>query len=246
MGGGHPAPGSAGSSARARSAVAGDVVIDVLRRVSLIVHEEASVAQADVLHGNRITRRWLRAAVRDLQPPQPKLVLWVQPKRDAVPQAVGFAVPGEAIGRGAEADLRAGANRLRDRRLGPRMRRYRRAIPPSSGEPCTWLISVRPRSRWCSMAKRQPLGRTQIARPDWFAMLRRPDHFRRASQRCERRGASSSVSRLRPMGWPAAAHRNGNRPPLSVPYAARLAMPTAALESAWSSGRCTWSLGRDR
>ena len=35
-----------------------------------------------------------------------------------VPHAGSRAVPGEAIGGGAEADLRAGADRLRDRRLG--------------------------------------------------------------------------------------------------------------------------------
>ena len=98
--------------------MSGDVVVDVLRRVGLVVHEEATVAQADVLHEDRIARHGLRAGVRDIHPPQPELVLRVQPKRDAVPHAGSRAVPGEAIGGGAEADLRAGADRLRDRRLG--------------------------------------------------------------------------------------------------------------------------------
>ena len=97
--------------------MAGDVVIDVLRRVGFVVHEEAAVAQADVLHQDRIARHCRRAGVRDLDPPEPERVLRVQPKRDVVAHAGGRAIPGEAIGGGAEADLRAGADRLRDRRL---------------------------------------------------------------------------------------------------------------------------------
>ena len=57
---------------------------------------------------------------------------------------------------------------------GVRMRRYRRAIPPSSGEPCTWLTRIRPRSCWCSMANTQPLGRTLSDRPDGLVMRTRP------------------------------------------------------------------------
>ena len=54
---------------RSAARMAGDVVVDVLRRVGLVVHEEATVAQADVLHEDRITRHWLRAGVRDVDPP---------------------------------------------------------------------------------------------------------------------------------------------------------------------------------
>ena len=103
---------------RSAARVVSDVVVDVLRRVGFVAHEEAAIAQADVLHQDRITRHWLRVGVRDLDPPQPELVLGVQPKGDGVPQAADCPVPREAIGGGAEADLRRGADRLRDRRRG--------------------------------------------------------------------------------------------------------------------------------
>ena len=103
-----------GSAAR----MAGDVVVDVLRRVGLVVHDEATVTEAHVLHENRIARDGLRAGVRHVHPPQPEPLPRVQPKRDAVPQAAAGPLPGEAVGAGAEAGRRAGPDQLRERRLG--------------------------------------------------------------------------------------------------------------------------------
>ncbi len=102
---------------RTAARMAGDVVVDVLRCVGLVVHEEATVAEAHVLHEDRIARHGLRAGVRHLHPPQPEPVLRVQPERDLVAHAAGRTLPDEAIGGGAETDLRAGADRLRDHRL---------------------------------------------------------------------------------------------------------------------------------
>ena len=168
--------------------MSGNVVVDVLRRVGLVVHEEATVAQAHVLHEDRITRHGLCAGVRDVHRQSQSLccgcsqsetwccTLWVVPaqvKRSAVAPKLIFAP-------GPTASATAGS--------GARTRRYRRAIPPSSGEPCTWLISVRPRSCRCSIAKMQPLGRTLSDRPDWFVIRRRP------------RSPSPGVSKVRAAG----------------------------------------------
>ena len=97
---------------------------------------------------------------------------------------------------GAEADLRAGADGLHDRRLRPRRAAgSRRPIPPSSGEPRTWLISVRPRSCSCSIAKTHPFGRTLIDRPGRLAMRRRPRSLSRGVSKV-RRGVISGLSSL--------------------------------------------------
>ena len=104
---------------RPAAGMPGDVVVDVLRRVRLVVHEEAAFAQADVLDEDRIARHFDVPGVRDLEAPQPEIVPGMQPKRDAVPHAAGGAVPGEAVVTGAEADHRAGPERLRNHRLRP-------------------------------------------------------------------------------------------------------------------------------
>ena len=38
--------------------MAGDVVVDVLRRVGLVVHDEAAIAEAEVLHEDRVALHW--------------------------------------------------------------------------------------------------------------------------------------------------------------------------------------------
>ena len=86
-------------------------------------------------------------------------------------------------------------------------------MPPSSGEPWIWLISVRPRSRWCSMAKRQPFGRTLIDRPDGAAMRRRPRSPSRGVSKV--RMASSVLSRGR-VRTPAERYLAGKASPDSL------------------------------
>ena len=88
--------------------------------------------------------------------------------------------------------LGAGSDSFHDCRLRGPPAGYRRAIPPWIGEPWTWLISVRPRSCWCSIANTHPLGRTLIERPDRLAMRRRPSPLLGTSRR--HGGASSVVS----------------------------------------------------
>ena len=98
----------------------GDAVVDVLRRVRLVVHQEAAFAQANVLDEDHIACHFdVPNGVCDLEAPQPEIVPGVQPKRDAVPHVTGGAIPGEAVGAGAEADHRAGPDRLRNHRLRP-------------------------------------------------------------------------------------------------------------------------------
>ena len=107
----------------------GDMVVDVLRHIRLVAHDEAAGAEADVLHEGRIAGQRLRTGVRHLHPPQPEVVTGVQPERDRVSHPCRRALPGEAILRGTEADLRAGSDRLHDHRL-------RRADPQiQAGDP---------------------------------------------------------------------------------------------------------------
>ena len=49
--------------------VQGDMVVDVLRGVGLVVHDEAAIAQADVLHEDRVTRHLGRARIHDVEAP---------------------------------------------------------------------------------------------------------------------------------------------------------------------------------
>ena len=74
------------------------------------------VAEADVLHEDRIAWHRLRAGChRD--PPQPEPCARVQPERDLCRRPPVSPVPGEAVGGDGERDLRARADNLGDPRL---------------------------------------------------------------------------------------------------------------------------------
>ena len=114
---------------RAAPAMPGDAVVDVLRDIGLVAHDEAAVAETDVLHERRIAGHRPGAGVLHLHPPEPEVVARMQPERDTVPQACSLALPCEAIIRGAEAALGAGPDSFHDRRL-------RRAHPQvEAGDP---------------------------------------------------------------------------------------------------------------
>ena len=173
----------------------------------------------------------LRAGVRDLDPPQPELVLRVQPQRDAVPHAAGRAVPGEAIGGGAEADLRAGADRLRDRRLG-RADAQVQAGDPAVERRALHLVDQRSAALVLVLdgedaavgqdADRQA-GRVRDAAQAEIAFAGR-------LEACGRQAASSVISRLRPIAasgaprWqPARRYRRLKSLPCQPPLATALA-----------------------
>ena len=114
---------------RAAPAMPGDAVVDVLRDIGLVAHDEAAVAETDVLHERRIAGHRPGAGVLHLHPPEPEVVARMQPERDTVPQACSLALPCEAIIRSAEAALGAGPDSFHDRRL-------RRAHPQvEAGDP---------------------------------------------------------------------------------------------------------------
>ena len=83
----------------------GDVVVDILRGIGLVVHQERTLAEAHILHEQDIAGRGLRAAVDDLRPPQPERQMRVQPQRHLVAQARALALPDEAILGGAQAQI---------------------------------------------------------------------------------------------------------------------------------------------
>jgi hypothetical protein len=55
------------------------MVIDILRRIGLVVHEEPALAEAQILHEERIASHCRRAIVDDIHPPQPERLTRVQP-----------------------------------------------------------------------------------------------------------------------------------------------------------------------
>ena len=109
---------------RAAAHVAGDVMVDVLRRESLVAHDEAAPTEAEVLHQDRVALPRLRADVRHLYPPQPQPVTRVQPERYLVPHAGCRTLPGEPVIGGAEPDPGARPHGLHDgplRRVDPQI-----------------------------------------------------------------------------------------------------------------------------
>lgn len=87
-----------GSQAR----IGGDVMIDILRDVSLVVHEEAAPAEAQVLDQDRVARQLAGATVGEREMPEPDIALRVQPERHSMLQAGTLTVPDETIAGGAE------------------------------------------------------------------------------------------------------------------------------------------------
>src|SRR5262249_4968620 len=98
--------------------VLGNVVIDVLRDVGLVVHQEAAAAEAEVLHEDGVARQVDVATVGHLDMPEPEIPLRMQPERDAMGHVVGFAVPYEAVRASAAANAGARPDRLRDKGSG--------------------------------------------------------------------------------------------------------------------------------
>ncbi len=99
----------------AKARVRGDEVVDVLRDIGLVVHQEAPPAEADVLDQNGVHRAGA-PMVFELDAPDPGGAIRVEEKRDAMADAERLARPDEAIGTGAELNVCARSDDL-ERRL---------------------------------------------------------------------------------------------------------------------------------
>ena len=100
---------------RSTPRVTGDVMIDILRRVGLIVRKEAATGETNVLHEDHVQRQRAVAPIRDLQVPDPRSLVWLEREGRAVANAARLAFPHDAIFGEAQADGSARANSFSDR-----------------------------------------------------------------------------------------------------------------------------------
>ncbi len=99
--------------------VPGEVVVDVLRGVGLVVGDEAAAAEADVLHERRVAGDGRGPGVRHRDVPEPERPLGVEPERRPVAEPGHRALPDDAVAVDADGGARPGADDLDDLGAGP-------------------------------------------------------------------------------------------------------------------------------
>ncbi len=81
------------------------MVVEILRGEGLVGHQEAAIAEPDVLHQDGIASDLAGLPVGKLDLPEPSGLIRLQPKRHAVPDAGGFAFPDASVAGRADLDL---------------------------------------------------------------------------------------------------------------------------------------------
>src|SRR5262249_45965177 len=102
---------------RTDGAVAGDMMIDILRSIGLVVHEEAAFAEAQILCDDCIAFESLLAPAGGLAAPQPKGSIRREPKGRSMMDAVRLALPDDPVLIGSEAHICSGADDFADERI---------------------------------------------------------------------------------------------------------------------------------
>src|ERR1700722_6155883 len=92
-----------------------DMMVQILAGVGLVVHQEALIAEPEVLDEDSVAGELLVAAVDDLDPPEPCVQARVQPERDPMADAARLTFPHIAIVRSADAKPRLRADHQQDR-----------------------------------------------------------------------------------------------------------------------------------
>ena len=77
-----------------------DVMVEILTGVGLVVHQEALIAEPEILDENSVAGELLVAALTTSTPPEPRVQSRVQPKRDPMADAALFSLPHIAVVRG--------------------------------------------------------------------------------------------------------------------------------------------------
>ena len=77
--------------------IVGDVVVDILRRVRLVVGDEGTDAQSQVLHEDGIDRHCDFAFVRRVDAPEPCALVGEQAQHHAMADGICHAFPDDAI-----------------------------------------------------------------------------------------------------------------------------------------------------
>ena len=93
------------------------MMVEILAGVGLVVHEEALVAEPQILDEDGVTRELLVAVVDDLDPPEPYVQAWMQPEGGAMADAAFLSVPHVPVVGSANAKVALGPHQGQDRSL---------------------------------------------------------------------------------------------------------------------------------
>ncbi len=96
-----------------------DRMVDVLRGVSLVVHDKAARAKAEVLHQDCVAGQRAASDVFDIDAPEPEGRGWMKPQRHAMAQTSRLALPHKAIPPRAEIGLCTRPHRFDNGRIRP-------------------------------------------------------------------------------------------------------------------------------
>src|SRR3984957_18132010 len=80
-----------------------DVVVEILTGVGLVVHQEALIAEPEILDQNSVAWELLVAVVGEFDPPKPRVQPRVKPKRDPMSEPALLSFPHIAVVRGPDA-----------------------------------------------------------------------------------------------------------------------------------------------
>src|ERR1700722_14471421 len=96
-----------------------DMVVEILAGVGLVVHQEALIAEPEILDEDSVAGKRLIAAIHDLDAPEPRAQSLVQPERDPMANAGPVSFPHIAVIRSADTKPSFGADQRQSRRLMP-------------------------------------------------------------------------------------------------------------------------------
>ena len=88
----------------AEARMPGNMVIEILADVGLVVHQEALIAEPEILDEDGVAGEGRVAPVDDVEPPQPDAGVRMQPEGDAMADAARVSLPDKAVARGAGAE----------------------------------------------------------------------------------------------------------------------------------------------
>src|ERR1700675_3222134 len=94
-----------------------DVVVKILTRVGLVVHQEPLIAEPKILDQNSVAWELLVAVVCGFDPPKPRVHPRVKPKRDPMSDPALLSFPHVAVVRGPDAKPSFGPDQRQSRRL---------------------------------------------------------------------------------------------------------------------------------
>src|ERR1700722_11269331 len=94
-----------------------DMVVEILAGVGLVVHQEALIAEPQILDEDSVAGKRLIAAIHNLDAPEPRVRSRVQPERDPMADAAPVAFPDITVIRGAHTKPSFGPHQRQNRRL---------------------------------------------------------------------------------------------------------------------------------